>query len=375
MAMLFVARKVIYRELYKNIKPGQDDRTFEKFYRNFFPKQVFQAIRKGLISEWQCHQREDFPLTNLRLLIDNYDYFLLLKYVTKIPQKILFPADITPILKQFVPVNVTERQLKTIESLYHRFREEGYDKYDYYRERLINFYSAIDFSSGNFLSIPPLLIDEEDGKGFFGKKIVELFGSPFNLSHSNYCALTDLEQKQFGSFGPFYNFQPEKYLGLTDFSLIIINPPFDPEVCNDAYKLSTGWIQNMEKLVVIYFYPEAVASILERHNNSLDYQLANDYFEHDIDNPPPDMSTPRIKKIYRSSTSIERDQGLFYMFQDETYHSVTDVRIIVRSQLDLEHYCLVADNLKNRWKDIVGNIADSQICRRKENGGVKRVRL
>lgn len=45
-------------------------------------------------------------------------------------------------------------------------------------------------------------------------------------------------------------------------------------------------------------------------------------------------------------TSIERDQDLFYMFQDETYHSVTDVRIIVRSQLDLEHYCLAADNLK-----------------------------
>lgn len=120
------------------------------------------------------------------------------------------------------------------------------------------------------ISVPPPLI-ECLRKG--SREVMELFGSPFNVTCERYCSPFLLE-KDFGSEGSFFNYtlEPE--------TIYIFNPPFDTTFMNEASKRLISELERLkgEDVTVIAVIPVWDADTQEENgmkSYGMDFSFAN----------------------------------------------------------------------------------------------------
>lgn len=332
MATLFAIRVILMDLIKESINGDINIKRFERIFANSFPRWIFTQIRNGDLSEEDCHHPLDFPFDDLRKVIrigDILRYTNVFGGTLKLPDKIMIFKDYGKKLmeidfKRITPSPSQEKNLMYLYTNAHKHLSDyGMSMYQYYRQRLIDFYSAIDFSAGNFLSTPPSLFAPDS---IFGDNIVELFASPLNTSRYKYCSAIRLETEHFGSLGSYHTFDPKLIFPVDRFSLIIANPPYSRDLVIETYSLSLTWMKEMPYLVVVYIIP---TKLYEK------------------------VFTSKEEGIYRSTVL---DQSLyFYEFSAEEYRRVPNITICLQSQIDLEYYGITAKSLEKRWRTITSS--------------------
>lgn len=355
MAGITAVTNILYTLFTESVVPS-GHKKLRQFFYGWIPKWFFRALRDGIIHEDDCYDVRNFNF-NLALLIDENDIDTFINatgFAIEKPELInINDPKIIKILSSPLAIRVKKLKMNDAQETFIRYlymnahQAEPYfgmPNYNYHLEKLLTFYSALIGSTGNFLSLPPQLVP--NGTTIFGNNIHELFGSPLNISRPSYSSALRLEEEHFGSSGSYNAFDPRKIFPLNQLSLLIVNPPYDENICEDAYRLTTGWIKTMPNMVVLFVVP---LQCWKSYACNLTLTPDHDGFV-DVDDPA--MNTG-CKNIYRSFCPVtKKEHCKFYNFMEHHYCEVTPIFIMIRSQLNLERYSFTARHCLERWRAI-----------------------
>lgn len=355
MAGITAVANILYTVFAESVVPD-GHRQLRHFFYGWIPKWFFRALRDGVIREDDCYDVRNFDF-NIALLIDETDtetFTNVTGFAIDSPESIsIHDPKIVKILNSPLAIrvkklHVARGQEEFIRHLYMNAHQTEPDfamsSYKYHLEKLLDFYSALSYYSGNFLSLPPQLIP--DGTTIFNRNIHELFGSPLNISRPSYSSALRLEEEHFGSSGSYDVFDPRKVFPRDELSLLIVNPPYDGNICGDVYYLTTEWIKMMPNMIVLFVVPLKWG---RTYTTNLTLIPDRDGFA-EVDDPA--MNTG-CKNIYRSFYHVtKKEQCKFYNFMEHNYCEVVPVLIMIRSQLKLERYSFTAKHCFERWRAI-----------------------
>lgn len=224
------------------MRNDQEVRLLLKFLDGVRGRWVFLSLIKGTLPDaslpgMRFHAEDvgayidpsgnDLPYFLVKHDLPN-DLFKGLNRKTKIPLQIS-----QTVVNRFRPHMLPRSQFKT---LCDRYGQELV-------LRVTEVYGAV-CGGSNMLSVPPRVIRGFDIEHF------ELFGSPFNAC-GPYCSAFALD-RQMGSSGPYQHWNPP-----TDRSLfIIVNPPFDLTIMEDAVCRVLNWAATHPNLIFLVVLPD-----------------------------------------------------------------------------------------------------------------------